>query len=74
MLMSTGWTLEKTHIPVNYFPTNGWIDQFTQSSGHEPIDYQLAGQDTKTTLVVCYYLDAAPKLFPVPHFWWSYQE
>ena len=28
-----------------------------------PIDYQLAGQDTETTLVVCYYLDATPKLF-----------
>ena len=28
-----------------------------------PIDYQLAGQDTETALVVCYYLDATPKLF-----------
>ncbi len=27
------------------------------------IDYQLAGQDTETALVVCYYLDATPKLF-----------
>jgi len=27
------------------------------------IDYQLADQDTETVLVVCYHLDATPKLF-----------
>ena len=33
------WLLDgiwrKPYIPVNYSPTDGWIDQFTQSSGHE---------------------------------------
>ena len=28
-----------------------------------PIDLQLAGQDTETSLVVCHYLDVTPKLF-----------
>src|SRR6266542_2913736 len=69
MLMSTGWTLEKTHIPVNYFPTNGWIDQFTQSSGHEPHRLPTSRPRHRNGASSVLLSGCHPETFPVPLFW-----